>query len=638
MSSLIGSNDSSVETLEGDLFEISQYVKGLSEFVKSCVTPMTISIQGDWGSGKTSIMNMVKENLGDNVIPIWFNTWQYSQFNLGDDLALSFMSKMIAKLRTEESSKKANEIFKKVYKAFKKAGYIAVDHFVGGAAAEEIEQLASKFAQGDDDVVEAINSLREEFESAVSAKLEEVKKDRVVIFIDDLDRLNPGKAVELLEVLKLFLDCDKCVFVLAIDYSVVSKGVKEKYGDLLGDDKGRSFFDKIIQVPFKMPVSHYKLEKFVTDMFNQVGIPMDDYKEAATYVKLIESSVGCNPRTMKRLFNAYLLLMCISKNVEISEQLQDSVDGAWYRKILFATLCCQHAFEDLYVFMVHNRDLVVNNEGMNILKNPKAYNQSEKFECEPDMIELVDLLQDEFKDASDDYIARMTEFIEAFIEVIDKDGNHELDEDTEIKAVSNLLKLTAITAATTENEDGSSSLDNKSEKKIKRAAYVYNGKNYKSGGRKQNNIGYLVHDMLKDCITNNKWTSAECIKFRDIYCSRWKTGWLHEVLILEDEVLRLPSDTDWWEKTDDKDVYGNELTMTMESFGHRFVNILNPSPSETVTYGMEDIVSDAGSILLSDGKRVFSAKYFGDKDIDKVQMILKEEFGVELSYERVDLR
>lgn len=82
------------------------------------------------------------------------------------------------------------------------------------------------------------------------------QKDRAVILVDALGRLQPAKAVELLEVLKLFLDCDKSVFVLAINYAVVSQGIKQKYGDSLGNDKGRSFFDKIIQVLFKMPGAH----------------------------------------------------------------------------------------------------------------------------------------------------------------------------------------------------------------------------------------------------------------------------------------------------------------------------------------------------------------------------------------------
>ena len=128
MTHLIGSNDSSVERLDGDLFEISQYVAGLTKFVRSCVTPMTISIQGDWGSGKTSMMSMVKEQLGDSVIPVWFNTWQYSQFNMSDDLAISFLGRLIKSLQVEQpaTSTALNKTFALAYKAIKKAGRIAV--------------------------------------------------------------------------------------------------------------------------------------------------------------------------------------------------------------------------------------------------------------------------------------------------------------------------------------------------------------------------------------------------------------------------------------------------------------------------------------------------------------------------------
>lgn len=50
---------------------------------------------------------------------------------------------------------------------------------------------------------------------------------RLVVFIDDLDRLEPVKAVELMEVIKNFLDIERCVFVYAIDFSIVKFGVKK---------------------------------------------------------------------------------------------------------------------------------------------------------------------------------------------------------------------------------------------------------------------------------------------------------------------------------------------------------------------------------------------------------------------------
>ena len=87
----IGSTDIPAEGLVQDLFHIETYIDGLSAFIKECATPMTISIQGDWGSGKTSMMNMIKEKTSDAVHPIWFNTWQFSQFDMGNSLVFSMM-------------------------------------------------------------------------------------------------------------------------------------------------------------------------------------------------------------------------------------------------------------------------------------------------------------------------------------------------------------------------------------------------------------------------------------------------------------------------------------------------------------------------------------------------------------------
>lgn len=74
-----------------DEFDIKHYINGLANFIKSCETPLTIAIQGEWGSGKTSIMNMVREQLDHTknfkYKSIWFNTWQYAQCALSTFLA-----------------------------------------------------------------------------------------------------------------------------------------------------------------------------------------------------------------------------------------------------------------------------------------------------------------------------------------------------------------------------------------------------------------------------------------------------------------------------------------------------------------------------------------------------------------------
>ena len=443
----IGSTDNSIENLADDLFDISQYVSGLSDFIKVCVTPMTISIQGDWGSGKTSIMNMVRNNLQNDVITVWFNTWQYSQFNMDDDLAISFLKNIIKALGIDKTNgSKINETLKKVGTAVKKTGLFMVDHYVAGMAAEELSKVVDRLTGGNDDITDSIANLKKEFEDSINQKLEEEGKERMVVFIDDLDRLNPKKAVELLEILKIFLDCEKCVFILAIDYSVVYHGVKEKYGNLIGEDRGKSFFDKIIQVPFKMPMAHYKIDRFVTEMLKQVNINLNS-DESAVYVNLIQASVGCNPRTMKRLFNAYLLLTYISKNVGLNTLLDDSEDGMWYKKILFGLLCCQHAYEDLYDFLIINHEDFLESDLLNAMCGTDAYRKRNTEDSnEDDEKEEHEILIEAFKDKPEEYIQKVAYFMNLLVKVIDKDGNHDLGTD-ELKGFIELLNLTTITSA-----------------------------------------------------------------------------------------------------------------------------------------------------------------------------------------------
>ena len=75
---------------ENDEFDISKSILGLTEFVLHCDTPMTIAIQGEWGSGKTTLMNIVMKKLldEDKVKTLYLNMWQYSQFSCQDDLPI----------------------------------------------------------------------------------------------------------------------------------------------------------------------------------------------------------------------------------------------------------------------------------------------------------------------------------------------------------------------------------------------------------------------------------------------------------------------------------------------------------------------------------------------------------------------
>ena len=303
-----------------DLFEINRYKQGLIQFIKTCNTPITIAIQGDWGSGKTSLMSMIDKELekDPNIQRIWFNTWQYSQFNKSDDLAISLLSAIGTKIKVKNIESKSTfdklcgKLSSNAGKFVKAVGQTAagVAGAMSGAGVETGLKTFNAVIDNDsaeNDIAVVLENLKASFESVVANACG--KDGRVVFFIDDLDRLVPAKAVELLEVLKIFLDSPQCVFVLAIDYAVVQRGVADKYGSDFDKEKAKSFFDKIIQVPFKMPVADYNIDSFVKKCFTDIGITVSNIED---YTELINLSIGNNPRSMKRLFNSYLLLLSIA--------------------------------------------------------------------------------------------------------------------------------------------------------------------------------------------------------------------------------------------------------------------------------------------------------------------------------------
>jgi len=261
MSDVYGFTD---EAAEKDDFGIKVYIDGLSKFIAQCHTPLTMSIQGTWGTGKTSIMKLVRKQLPKSIVPIWFNTWQFSQFNMDDQLAVSLLSNLISEFDIEDETVSMDT--KKLIAGLRLIGGVSKDialAFLGNKIGIDLsgivdgssqKQEADKKTPENIDPTASIRNLRKQFATCVTQTLKEQNKERIVVFIDDLDRLEPRKAVELLEVLKIFLDCERCVFILAIDYDVVCRGVAAKYGTLSDDpketnEKSKSFFDKIIQVP-----------------------------------------------------------------------------------------------------------------------------------------------------------------------------------------------------------------------------------------------------------------------------------------------------------------------------------------------------------------------------------------------------
>lgn len=313
-----------------DKLEISKYVEGLEKFIRKCPTPMSIAIQGDWGTGKTSTINMLQKRLeaGESIKCVYFNTWQYSQFSMSDDLYMSFVNALVRKCCTQ--TEKAKEILGIVQKVGTKLLFNKVKDNIG----LDFEEFFKK----QEEKMESVEKLKNKFAEMVEAEVKGHEDGRIVVFIDDLDRLNPEVAVELLEVIKLFMDVEKCIFVLAIDYEVVVSGVRSKYGQNVSEDKCRSFFDKIIQLPFRLPVESYRLEGLIRETV-QDDILEEDIEALTDFVSEL---LGANPRAYKRLANSFFLIK------SVNETLQKGSDQQLDNVLIFGSLCIQMCVPKFY--------------------------------------------------------------------------------------------------------------------------------------------------------------------------------------------------------------------------------------------------------------------------------------------------
>tara|TARA_B110001452_G_scaffold132196_1_gene109831 strand:+ start:9927 stop:11738 length:1812 start_codon:yes stop_codon:yes gene_type:complete len=440
--------DKPISAVSDDLLKVEKYSTALSNFIVRSETPITIGLQGEWGTGKTSLMSLLLEDFNQrNIACSWVNTWEYSMFRGAHETTPGVLKGMLDKLRQSCKDRGIWTLKDESQAKFKNAA-----KFLGGLANQIVANQTGVNIKGAAEGVSSNGNSTAEI-AEIKALIADLIKDlitdkenpieKVVFFVDDLDRIPPGDAVEVLEALKNIFDIPNCVFILAIDYDIVVKGLEDKFGPKTEENERefRSFFDKIIQVPFSMPTGTYDIENFLVEKLKFLGIDVKE-EEKELFTKAVRYTIGYNPRSLKRYLNSFSLINHLKEIEEEEDQAQQEDDF-----MLFAVLGIQISYPKIFRLLSQNSNYLNWDKGFankfgiewdDIQDKIKKYGESslidEEWEqvvwgaCQKDpylksrsfsLLELLNLLRDRYKDTLEEELDHAMAF--ASITSVDDD-------------------------------------------------------------------------------------------------------------------------------------------------------------------------------------------------------------------------
>lgn len=407
---------------------------------QSGTNPISIGVSGNWGAGKSSMVQMIADSLrtgenGSKYLIIDFNAWLYQGY---EDARLALLQQVADKLgdvikEKKTACKKFTEFLSRVnwFKLTIASLPVIAKAAIGtwalgpaGGIAGGLTALWGKLGEKaksiqPDQVSATVESCaqrlptlkeywKEVEEKSMPKEIEALRKSFaatlqeldviLVVVVDDLDRCLPDIALSTLEAMRLLLMVERTVFIIAADETVIRQAIRVRYGTADPDsNRETSYFDKLIQIPVKVPrpgsnevkcyimmllaelaVQQGKIPEeaclsaaehlraaikkswagtmkrpILSSAFGTYATRMDDFIDIADQISgiMTTSSIGGNPRLIKRFLNNLL----ISRDVAESQEMGISF-AALLKLQLFERCAPNGAFDELARMVVSSAD------------------------------------------------------------------------------------------------------------------------------------------------------------------------------------------------------------------------------------------------------------------------------------------
>jgi len=239
----------------------TEFVAHFYELItQSIQPPYAISIDGLWGTGKTTIMRGLQEKLSQAGYPVfWYNPWKYRQT---ENVVLAFLQSLYLtaadKKFLTDMHKHSTTILRVLLESGLDAGLKIITK-----GAFSLKELPISFSSMEDPrplpftgYQDAIKTIEKEFVELTLAISRHHAHKAVIIFIDDLDRCLPTDVLHFLEALKtLFITRGgKAMFICGLDTQVARQFIYDRYHSL-GETFALNYFHKIFNLTLSMPYS-----------------------------------------------------------------------------------------------------------------------------------------------------------------------------------------------------------------------------------------------------------------------------------------------------------------------------------------------------------------------------------------------
>jgi Cdc6-like AAA superfamily ATPase len=382
-------SDEPINKKEDDKFHHDAYAEILFRIVKEVDTPSNIGLFGRWGTGKTSIVKLLIDKLntkntsGQKYAYFEFDAWKHAGDSLREQILLELnrnlgefsdeqeiIDKLFCIIEEETTDKKEISKLEDIYSTaplffisffgvflFSALLYLAfsVDIFVLATPLiliplflQLIKQIESATLSIKRKQSLPIRENPSQFEDLFKKIIGEIDSEKVVIVIDNLDRCPSKTVVEMLAMIKTFMEIEKCVYILPCDDDALRKHIKTSKSEDYVEEDVQEYLRKFFQTTIKLPpFLDEDIEKFSINLNDKLEYPFDK-----GVIDVLKSAYTKNPRRIIHALNKLTTLTLLAEEKEKKGMIrQDVVTGnmqflakisiieeewpAFYQKILY---------------------------------------------------------------------------------------------------------------------------------------------------------------------------------------------------------------------------------------------------------------------------------------------------------------